>query len=56
LIRIQQVQAEIDRARGRLLQVQRQIDLHVEKLKGEIGCTCPCQAGKGRPPAHQRPL
>jgi membrane fusion protein (multidrug efflux system) len=36
LIRIQQVEAEIDRARSRLLQVQRQIDLHVEKQKGEI--------------------
>ena len=35
LIRIQQAQAEIDRARGRRLQVQRQIDLHVEKQKGE---------------------
>lgn len=35
LIQIQQAQAEIDRARGRRLQVQRQIDLHVEKQKGE---------------------
>ncbi len=36
MIQIQQAQAAIDRARGRTLQVQRQIDLHVEKLKGEI--------------------
>jgi len=35
LIQIQQVQAEIDRARSRMLQVQRQIGLHVEKQKGE---------------------
>ena len=36
LIQVQQGQAEIDRARGRLLQVQRQIDLHVEKQNGEL--------------------
>ncbi|MFQ5918077.1 MAG: HlyD family secretion protein, partial [Candidatus Binatia bacterium] len=36
LIQIQQVEAEIDRARSRSLQARRQIDLHVEKLKGEI--------------------
>ncbi|MFQ5850597.1 MAG: HlyD family secretion protein [Candidatus Binatia bacterium] len=36
LIQIQQAQAEVDRARSRLLQVQRQVDLHLEKQKGEM--------------------
>ena len=35
LIRIQQAQAEVDAARSRLLQTQRQIDLHLEKQRGE---------------------
>jgi membrane fusion protein (multidrug efflux system) len=35
LIQIQQAQAEVDRARGRMLQAQREVNLHGEKQKGE---------------------